>query len=52
MGVLLADAVLADPPVVPPERAGLTPVLACSLVSSQQLSAMAAAPNDVSARQK
>jgi len=43
VGVLLADAVLADPPVVPEERAGLEPVLACSLVSSQQLGRMAAA---------
>ena len=43
VGVLLADAVLADPPVVPEDRAGLEPVLACSLVSSQQLGRMAAA---------
>ncbi len=43
VGVLLADAVLAEPPVVPEDRAGLEPVLACSLVSSQQLGRMAAA---------
>ena len=43
VGVLLADPVLTDPPVVSEDRAGLEPVLACSLVSSQQLGRMAAA---------
>jgi phosphomannomutase len=42
VGVLLADAVLADPPRRPPEVAARPPVLACSLVSSQQLGRMAA----------
>jgi phosphomannomutase len=41
VGVLLADAVLARPPVLP--GAVGRPVLACSLVSSQQLGRMAAA---------
>jgi phosphomannomutase len=41
VGVLLADAVLARPPVLP--GAVGRPVLACSLVSSQQLARMAAA---------
>ncbi|MBV9950674.1 MAG: phospho-sugar mutase [Acidimicrobiia bacterium] len=41
VGVLLADAVLTRPPVLP-DAVG-RPVLACSLVSSQQLGRMAAA---------
>jgi phosphomannomutase len=41
VGVLLADAVLSRPPVLP--GAVGRPVLACSLVSSQQLGRMAAA---------
>ena len=43
VGVLLADAVLADPPVPAAGGADLVPVLACSIVSSQQLGRMAAA---------
>lgn len=43
VGVLLADAVLANPPIPSSDTAEREPVLACSLVSSQQLGRMAAA---------